>query len=123
MGICLGLVINTGLRVGPLGQRCGRREGPCLVQKGRQPLLSNFAHLVLLLPSSCDDVYRLGVRGVNGSPRPPLRPGYPTSTTVTTTGAGGGLRGMVGMIAFLKVSFTTPAKEAYQAAAAVAMPK
>ena len=30
---------------------------------------------------------------------------------------------MVGMIAFLKVSFTTPANEAYHAAAAVAMPK
>ena len=30
---------------------------------------------------------------------------------------------MGGMIAFLKVSFTTPANEAYQATAAVAMPK
>ena len=29
---------------------------------------------------------------------------------------------MVGMMAFLKVSFTTPANEAYQAAAAVATP-
>ena len=72
MGIGLGLVINTGLRVGPLGQRCGWREGPCLVQKSRQPLLSNFAHVVLLLAARfgrpADDVYRLGGHGVN---RPP----------------------------------------------------
>ena len=132
MGICLGLVINTWLRVGPLGQRCGRREGPCLVQEGRQPLLSNFAHLALLLPGSlrpscpcCLPLMSTDSAGAASMARRVSCRGavYDTSTTATTTGAGRGANGMVGMSAFLNVSFTTPAKDVYQATAAVAIPK
>ena len=55
-GSACGLGVDPGLRVGLLGQVLRRREGPRLVQQGRQALLVALAHGGLLVAASGEPI-------------------------------------------------------------------
>ena len=121
------LLVDAGLGVGP-GGKLGRRVEPTRLveQRGEVPLPPSTCRSSRSSPCSAPGARHPGgfcYAPGDGAAAPGPGP-QRAETGVRTPGVGalGGASGTKGTMARLKVSLTTPPNEAYQAAAAVAMP-